>query len=80
MFDVLGVILALYTGYAVVSREVLAKSGPWVRTVSHADSPGYFWVVIAIYLRRPQPRPHSGVLTGAGVATPRPCATPGCGC
>ena len=26
MFDVLGVILALYTGYAVVSGEVLAKS------------------------------------------------------
>lgn len=49
MFDVLGVILALYTGYAVVSGEVLAKSGPWARTVSRADSPRHFWVVIAIY-------------------------------
>jgi hypothetical protein len=46
VFDVL---LALYTGYAVVSGEVLAKSGPWARTVSRADSPGDFWVVIAIY-------------------------------
>jgi len=43
------VLLALYTGYAVVSGEVLAKSGPWARTVSRADSPGDFWVVIAIY-------------------------------
>jgi hypothetical protein len=49
MFDVLGVLLALYTGYAVVSGEVLAKSGPRVRTVSRAGSPAYFWVVIAIY-------------------------------
>jgi hypothetical protein len=49
MFDVLGVLLALYTAYAVASGEVLAKSGPRARTVSRADSPRYFWVVIAIY-------------------------------
>lgn len=49
MFDALGVLLALYVGYAVVSGEVLAKSGHWARTVSRADSPRYFWVVIAIY-------------------------------
>ena len=42
-------LLALYTGYAVVSGEALAKSGPGARTVSRADSSGYFWAVIAIY-------------------------------
>jgi hypothetical protein len=49
MFKVLGIILALYTVYAIFTGEVYAKSGPGGRPVSRLESPGYFWVVIAIY-------------------------------
>ena len=49
MFKMLGLILGLYTLYAVVTGEVYAKSGTWGRTVSRAESPEYFWVVIFIY-------------------------------
>jgi len=49
MFKVLGVLVALYVVYAVARGEVLAKSGAWGRTVTRADSPEYFWIVIAIY-------------------------------
>jgi hypothetical protein len=49
MFKVLGVLVAIYTLYAASKGEVFAKSGPWGRSVSRAESPRYFWVVIAIY-------------------------------
>lgn len=49
MFRLIGVLLALYTAYAVVSGEVFARSGISGRTVLKAESPGYFWVVIVIY-------------------------------
>ena len=49
MFKMLGILVALYTAYAVIEGRVYAKSGPWGRTVSRMDSPEYFWVVIAIY-------------------------------
>ena len=49
MFKVLGIVVALYTAYAVINGEVYAKSGPWGRTVSRVDSPRYFWTVIVIY-------------------------------
>jgi hypothetical protein len=49
MFKALGVLLAFYTAYAAIRGEVYAKSGPGGRTVSKAESPEYFWVVIAIY-------------------------------
>ena len=49
MFKMLGILVALYTAYAVIEGQVYAKSGPWGRTVSRVDSPEYFWVVIAIY-------------------------------
>ena len=49
MFKILGILVALYTAYAVITGQVYAKSGPWGRTVSRLDSPAYFWVVIAIY-------------------------------
>ncbi|MCC6610662.1 MAG: hypothetical protein IT515_13440 [Burkholderiales bacterium] len=49
MFKVLGFLVGLYTLYAAVTGEVNAKSGAWGRTVSRAESPEYFWVVIAIY-------------------------------
>lgn len=49
MFKALGLLVALYTLYSVVKGEVYAKSGAWGKTVSRAESPEYFWVVIAIY-------------------------------
>jgi hypothetical protein len=49
MFKILGIVVALYTAYAVINGEVYAKSGPWGRTVSRVDSPRYFWAVIVIY-------------------------------
>ncbi len=41
--------MGLYAAYAALSGEVFAKSGVWGRTVTKAESPGYFWGVIAIY-------------------------------
>ena len=49
MFKLLGVLVGLYTLYAAFAGEVIAKSGPWGRTISRADSPRYFWTVVAIY-------------------------------
>jgi hypothetical protein len=49
LFQLLGVLVAGYTLYAIVVGRVYAKSGPGGRLVSRAESPGYFWVVIAIY-------------------------------
>ena len=49
LFKALGILVALYTIYAVRRGEVYAKSGVRGRTVSRDDSPGYFWVVIMIY-------------------------------
>ena len=50
MFKLLGVVLALYTAYAVIKGEVYAKSGVWGKAISKADAPRYFWVVIVIYV------------------------------
>jgi len=49
MFEVLGIVLAVYTVYAAFAGEVYAKSGASGRTVSKQDSPAYFWAVLAIY-------------------------------
>lgn len=49
MFKFLGVVLAAYVCYAAVSGRVYAKSGVSGRHVLREESPGYFWVVIAIY-------------------------------
>jgi len=49
VFQALGVLVALYTAYAALSGEVYTKSGPGGRVVSRAESPEYFWVVIAVY-------------------------------
>jgi hypothetical protein len=49
MFKALGVAVILYAAYAAVRGEVYAKAGASGRTVSRAESPEYFWVVIAIY-------------------------------
>lgn len=49
LFKGLGVLLAIYTIYALSQGEVYAKSGAWGKTISQTDSPKYFWAVIAIY-------------------------------
>jgi len=49
MFKMLGVLVASYAVFAAFKGEVYAKSGAWGRTVSRAESPEYFWVVIVIY-------------------------------
>jgi hypothetical protein len=49
MFDVLGGIVAIYTVYAALRGDVIAKAGPWGRRVSRTREPAYFWTVIAIY-------------------------------
>ena len=50
MFKMLGLVVGLYTLYAAVKGEVYAKNGASGRVVSRAESPEYFWVVIAIYV------------------------------
>lgn len=49
MFKILGILVGLYTLYAAITGEVYEKSGAGGRTVSKADSPEYFWVVVVIY-------------------------------
>lgn len=48
-FKVLGILLAMYVCYSVVTGRVLAKAGPGRREVRRDESPRYFWIVIAIY-------------------------------
>jgi hypothetical protein len=49
VFDVLGVVVGVYTAYAALRGEVFAKAGPSGRAVSREDSPAYFWIVVAVY-------------------------------
>ena len=49
MFKVLALLVALYTGFAVLSGEVYAKAGVWGRTISRRDAPVDFWMTIVIY-------------------------------
>jgi hypothetical protein len=49
LFDLLGVLLAIYTGYAAVTGSVFIRHRGWGRTVLRAEETGYFWTVIAIY-------------------------------
>ena len=49
MFDLLGILLGAYTGYAVVAGRVFAKAGAGGVTVERAERPAYFWTVVAVY-------------------------------
>ncbi|MEO8002020.1 MAG: hypothetical protein ABI644_09090 [Arenimonas sp.] len=49
MFKGLGILVAIYTIYAISQGEVFAKSGVWGNTISKTESPKYFWAVIAVY-------------------------------
>jgi hypothetical protein len=48
-FGIMGTLLMLYTLYAAVTGKVYAKRRVWGRLIWRNESPGYFWVVIAIY-------------------------------
>ncbi len=50
MFAALGILVLVYVGYALSKGEVHAKAGLRWRMVSRQESPGYFSVVIAIYI------------------------------
>jgi hypothetical protein len=49
MFKAIGIAVLAYAAYAAMRGEVYAKSGPAGRVVSRAESPDYFWIVVAIY-------------------------------
>jgi hypothetical protein len=49
MFKMLGILVLFYTFYGAHKGEIYAKSGVWGKTISKAESPNYFWSVIAIY-------------------------------
>jgi hypothetical protein len=49
VFALLGIVVLLYTMFAIARGEVYAKSGWRGRVVSRAESPEYFWVVVVIY-------------------------------
>ncbi len=49
LYRLLGVLVALYTLYAVNTGEVYARSGLWARRILKSESPVYFWIVIVIY-------------------------------
>lgn len=49
LWQALGGAVGLYTLYAAIRGRVFAKQGPWGRTIERAESPGYFWAVIAVY-------------------------------
>ena len=49
LFDILGLLVALYVVQAVATGEVYAKSGVWGRTISREKEPGEYWMTIVIY-------------------------------
>ena len=49
MFKLLVIVVVVYTVYAVLRGEVVARDGPGGRSVSRMKSPEYFWTVIATY-------------------------------
>lgn len=49
MFKLLGVLVGLYTIYAGMRGEVIARSGPGGRIIHRDSEPRYFWCVIGIY-------------------------------
>jgi hypothetical protein len=49
MFHLLGVAVGTYVVVALVTGEVIAKSGPWARRIERAQAPGRYWTTLAIY-------------------------------
>jgi uncharacterized BrkB/YihY/UPF0761 family membrane protein len=49
LFDLLGVLLGLYTAYSAWRGSVYGRSGAWGRTWDRDEDPRGFWSLIAIY-------------------------------
>jgi hypothetical protein len=49
VFKTLGVLVLVYTGYAVAIGEVYAKDGWRGRYLSRAATAGRFWSVVVVY-------------------------------
>ena len=49
LFDLLGVLLAIYTTYAAVTGSVFIRHRAWSRAVARDEETTYFWTVIVIY-------------------------------
>lgn len=49
LFKTLGVLLAVYTLYAVWRGEVYARRRAWGESITRSERPQWFWTVIAIY-------------------------------
>lgn len=50
VFELLGILLACYTAYAVWTGSVFAKQGPWGRSFLRDDEPFRYWSVIVVYI------------------------------
>lgn len=50
MFKILGIFVLLYTLFSAATGAVWAKAGISMRKITRQESPGYFWVVIVLYL------------------------------
>jgi len=50
MFRIIGVMVAMYTLYAVVMGSVWAKAGIGAKEILREETPGSFWTVIVIYI------------------------------
>jgi hypothetical protein len=49
VFALLGIVVAAYAGYGVVTGSIAAKDGVGMTIVRREDSPAYFWCVTACY-------------------------------
>ena len=49
MFKILGIIVGLYTLYAVVTGQVIARSGALGKRYFRDETPRTFWTVIVVY-------------------------------
>ena len=49
MFVFLGILVGLYTAYAACTGTVYARRGAGGGVIERAESPVYFWTVIACY-------------------------------
>ncbi len=49
MFTLLGILVALYTAYAVATGEVVAKHRAWGRRILRSSDPRAFWGVVVVY-------------------------------
>lgn len=49
LFDLLGVLVALYVVASVVAGHVYVRSGPWGTRVHRDEQPRRYWIGIGVY-------------------------------